>query len=196
MIKNELPLIGVNVAYHLITNWNTIMTLTYGSPTRTPTGGMFNETMLSGWDLFFVGMGWGSDYAVVDLYDSDSYRPNGLNIYNFPGDTATFAGSSWDDLRANLFSSTTDAEVYSVIASMEAYHYEWEIAAPIVYIHEILAFQLEVIGIDPYLLSRNTQHWELIDIDDSVLPELNSLNPILVLSSIILAPIILRRKIK
>ncbi|MHA1911965.1 MAG: ABC transporter substrate-binding protein [Candidatus Kariarchaeaceae archaeon] len=196
LMENELPLIGVNVAYHQVADWGTIAGMTFSCSTRPPTGGMADETTLSGWDLFFVGLLDGSDYNPFDLYDSNSYLPSGMNFYNFPGDTAIFASSSWDGLLANLYASTTQAEVNNVVALMEAYHYEWEIAAPIFNVHRISMFQLEVTGLDPYLLYKQTQQWELIGLDDVIVPELDSLNPfILVLGSLILA-LILRRRIK
>ena len=160
----ELPKIGIHVALHQGTGWAVIAPLTFNCPTPPPPGGVNNESELTGWDLFFVGLSWDLDYDPSGLFDSASIRPNGDNWYTFPGDTATLNGRSWDELLEDYTSTYDFDERMEKVKLLQDFLYEWEPTAPILYPQTHWGYSSSLIGVDWVLLSFSFQQWERIEI--------------------------------
>jgi hypothetical protein len=164
LLEGQLEKIGIHVPLHLSTGWSTIIPLTFGSEVPCPPGDFgATQSELSGWDLFFVGYSWQLDYKPIGLFDSASIRPFGDNIYNFPGDVATYEGVSWDDLVDGYLNEVDDTVRVERVHKLQEFMYEWEPVATIIYPISVLIYHDTVTGIDALLISITAQQWGRVD---------------------------------
>jgi ABC-type transport system substrate-binding protein len=151
-VAEILPEIGIWVNEHLSTTWGEIGPRTW---TRDDPAPSYSE---GGFDIFFVGYSWDLDVDPTGLFDSASITPNGDNFYNFNQ-------TEYDGL---LLDYTTEMDLTDRITAfkiLQAYMYEWEIVAAIVYPQEHWAYYDGITGFDPLLMSISTEEWDLMGTD-------------------------------
>ncbi|MHA1558023.1 MAG: hypothetical protein ACTSPM_13970, partial [Candidatus Heimdallarchaeota archaeon] len=78
----QLPKIGIEVDVFDHTGWAQISPRTWGHPGPYPVG-TYAE---GGFDILFVGNGWGLDFDPQGVFTSDGLTPNGDNFYQYESD--------------------------------------------------------------------------------------------------------------
>ncbi|MCY3413065.1 MAG: ABC transporter substrate-binding protein [Candidatus Heimdallarchaeota archaeon] len=150
LIAQTLPKIGIYVDAHISTGWEDIIPRTWGQVDPAPS---YNE---GGFDIMFVGYGWDLDFDPTGLYESNSIIPNGDNFYGFNQ-------SEYDDL-LDAYVTELDFESRMIaFKDLQAYMYEWEIVAPIVYPQDHWAYSSSLSGYDSILLSVSACEWDRLD---------------------------------
>ncbi|MHA1828948.1 MAG: hypothetical protein ACTSX6_09920, partial [Candidatus Heimdallarchaeaceae archaeon] len=88
LMEQQLPKIGIGIAFHESTGWGNIAPRTWSYPLidydYIPT---YDK---GGFDILFVGWSWGLDWDPTGLFDTASLVPNGDNFYQY-------INPVWDD---------------------------------------------------------------------------------------------------
>jgi len=79
VIVEELPTIGIGIDVFEQTGWAQISPRTWGHPGPYPIPSYSD----GGFDILFVGWGWGLDINMEGLFDTPSMPPNGDNFYQY-----------------------------------------------------------------------------------------------------------------
>ncbi|MCE7745098.1 MAG: hypothetical protein GPJ52_08205 [Candidatus Heimdallarchaeota archaeon] len=79
IMVEELPTIGIGIDVFDHTGWAQISPRTWGYPGPYPIP-QYSE---GGFDILFVGWGWGLDIDMKGLFDTPSFVPNGDNFYQY-----------------------------------------------------------------------------------------------------------------
>ncbi len=142
----ELPKIGIGVKQHVSTGWGDIIPRTFGADGPP---GLYDD---GGYDIFFVGYGWGLDWDPTGLYEESSFLPTGGNFYNYVNHTLE-----------NLISNYTteldpDVRIEKAHAVQKAIHDDLPVI-PLVYPSSMWAWNKDVSGIDGILISTSSQEW-------------------------------------
>ncbi|MCH8906912.1 MAG: hypothetical protein IH840_07465 [Candidatus Heimdallarchaeota archaeon] len=155
----ELPKIGIGVKEHVSTGWAEIIPRTFGwegtGETLIP---LYDE---GGYDILFVGYGWGVDWNPLGVYDSSGRhdRTSGGNFYNFDVDEEqTPIGQLVRDYVAEI-----DFSLKVEIGN--ALHRELYTNIPIIPIirpQSHWAYNSEIGNLDFLLLSMSAAEWELV----------------------------------
>ncbi|NHJ32868.1 MAG: hypothetical protein FK732_08395 [Asgard group archaeon] len=77
LMVEQLPKIGIGVDVFDHTGWSQISPRSWGHPVPPPT---YDE---GGFDILFIGWGWGLDIDFVGLFDTPSIPPDGDNHYSY-----------------------------------------------------------------------------------------------------------------
>lgn len=155
LLVQNLPKIGIGVTTHLSTDWATIIPRTFGSDVKP--GNHEND----GFDLFFVGYSWDLDVDPFGLYESTSLRPNGGNYHNFVND-------EYDELIPTYTSELDLDKRIDAFKLVQAFYFEWEIVAPIIYPQDHWAYDADLGGYDSVLLSISSGEWDLIGSEEAI----------------------------
>ncbi len=146
LFVNELPKIGIGVKQHVSTGWGDIIPRTFGADGPP---GLYDE---GGYDIFFVGYGWGLDWDPTGLYEESNFLPTGGNFYNYVNHTL-------ENLIGNYTTELDpDARIEKAHAVQKAIHDDLPVI-PIVYPQSHWAWSERIQGIDPILLSTSSQEW-------------------------------------
>ncbi len=142
----ELPKIGIGVKQHVSTGWGDIIPRTFGADD--PPDLYDND----GFDILFVGYGWGLDWDPTGLYEEDSFLPSGGNFYNYVNHTL-------EELIQN-YTTATDVTQRNDYAKevQKAIHDDLPVI-PIVYPKSQWGWLKIIEGIDGLLLSTSSQEW-------------------------------------
>ncbi len=79
LMVEQLPTIGIEIDVFDHTSWAQISPRTWGYPGPYPIP-QYSE---GGFDILFVGWGWGFDIDMIGLFDTPSMPPNGDNFYQY-----------------------------------------------------------------------------------------------------------------
>ena len=79
LMVEQLPKIGIGIDVFDHTGWSQISPRTWGYPGPYPIPSYEN----GGYDILFIGWGWGLDVDFTGLFDSPSITPNGDNFYQY-----------------------------------------------------------------------------------------------------------------
>ncbi len=142
----ELPKIGIGVTKHVSTGWGDIQPRTFGSdvPPKSYDKG--------GFDVFFVGYGWGLDWDPTGLYEKSNWRPVGGNFYNYNNRTLENAISNYTSTLDPVKRTEWAVKVQQLI------HQDLPVI-PIVYPKSQWAWSDTLTGIDALLLSTSSLEW-------------------------------------
>lgn len=155
----ELPKIGIGVKEHVTTGWGEIIPRTFG---WTGTG----ETLVplyddDGFDILFVGHGWGFDYNPQGLYDATGRHDTtaGGNYYNFDVDEIQ---SDMGTLVADYLSEFDFTKRIQKVKLVQAELYKFKPVLPILYPLSHWGYRNDIRYIDLLLLSISSVEWELV----------------------------------
>lgn len=168
-----LPGIGIGVKEHVSTGWAEIIPRTFGwSGTGEALVALYDD---GGFDILFVGLGWGFDYNPQGLYDATGRHDTtgGGNFYNFDVDEVqTEIGSLIRDYLSELDFQLRIDKVKLIQAEL----YKFKPVLPILYPQSHWGFNSDLGGYDALLMSISATEWELMtkgkDIFESEEPEL------------------------
>jgi ABC-type transport system substrate-binding protein len=122
LMVEELPKIGIEIDVADGTGWAQISPRTWGHPGPYPIP-QYSE---GGFDILFVGWGWGLDLNMEGLYDTPSFVPNGDNFYQYSRPEMDWAIGNYSN------SYLVDDRVYWA-KKIQEYLYEDVPAATIIY---------------------------------------------------------------
>jgi len=91
LMVSQLPKIGIGIEVFDLTGWSQIYPRTFNYPGPYP---IPNYTQ-GGYDILFMGWGWGLDFDPTGLYDSPCITPIGDNIYQYFNPEMDLAISSY-----------------------------------------------------------------------------------------------------
>ncbi len=149
LIAQSLPKIGIGVTQVVSTGWSEIIPRTFGAGSPP---GLYDD---GGYDIFFIFYSWSLDFNPTGLYESTSLIPNGNNFYNFKN-------SAYDSL-VKTYTQELDLEKrIDAFHDLQAFYYEWEIVAPIVYPQDHWVYADDLVGYDSVLLSTTQAQWDRI----------------------------------
>ncbi len=149
LVAQTLPKIGIGVTQHVSTGWGEIIPRTFGADAPP---GLYDD---GGYDIFFVGYGWDLDVDPTGLYESTSLLPSGGNFYNFKN-------TEYDAL-IKTYTQELDLEKrIEAFHNVQAFYYEWEIVAPIIYPQDHWAYAEDLVGYDSVMLSTSNAQWDRI----------------------------------
>ncbi|MCY3410860.1 MAG: ABC transporter substrate-binding protein [Candidatus Heimdallarchaeota archaeon] len=155
LVAETLPKIGIYVDAHHSVGWEEIGPRTWDRATPAPA---YSE---GGFDVMFVGYGWDLDVDPTGLFDSASITPNGDNFYNFNN-------SEYDSLLDDYVTEMDLEDRIAAFEELQAFMFEWEIVAPIVYPQDHWAYYDGLKGYDSTLLSISAAEWDLMSTDKQV----------------------------
>lgn len=157
LFVSELPKIGIGVKQYLSTGWGEIIPRTFGA---TSPPGLYDE---GGYDLFYVSYSWGFDWDPTGLYEQSSFLPNGGNFYNYVNQTL-------EQLILDYTSETNaSARIEKSKLVQKAIHDDLPVI-PIIYLADHWAWDENVTGLDPVLLSAMQQNWGAVSTLDAGTP--------------------------
>ncbi len=113
LMVEQLPKIGIAVDTFDHTSWAQISPRTWGFPGPYP----IPTYAEGGYDLFFVGWGWGLDWDPTGLYDTPAITPNGDNFYQY-------SNPAMDNAIGNYTSSFVLADRIEYAEEIQAILYE------------------------------------------------------------------------
>ncbi len=163
LIELELAKIGINVSYNDMTGWTNISTRTWAYPVGVnysyiPT---YDE---GGYDILFVGWGWGLDWDPTGLYDTASIVLAGDNFYQF-------SNPDYDSFHNDYLTSSNPTQRISSLMEMQAV-LDFELPSiPLVYGKELLGIRDSISGIDTTLIvstSHRSEFW-VDSIDNTII---------------------------
>jgi len=137
LFAQELPKIGVIVEDLVFTGWDEISPRTWSNPGPYP--------ILShdegGYDMLFVGWGWGYDWNPTGLYDIPSIVPNGDNFYQYEN-------SYYDQVLSDLTNEIDIGNRINLAHEMQSILYNDLPSIPIVYSKDV------------YVIDSNLQNYD------------------------------------
>ncbi|MBY8999832.1 MAG: hypothetical protein KGD64_02860 [Candidatus Heimdallarchaeota archaeon] len=161
LMEQQLPKIGIGVAFHESTGWGNIGPRTWDYPLLDydyiPT---YEQ---GGYDLFFVGWSWGLDFDPTGLYDTASMIPNGDNHYQYSN---PLYDTKLDQYLTELDDDTREGYAHELQAML----YEDLPAICLVYPRSLFGFKEGLVGIDGLLIASSNhraEYWD--DPDDHII---------------------------
>ena len=151
MLEEELPKLGIHVAFNAIESWSYIMPITIFAEESLP-GFLINETHLGGWDLLFVG--------AVPVGGMDI---NPSQIFGTFSAYANILYTGFYNLSMVYLNELDRTEQLLVFQELQALFYDWEASIPIVYPVSALTMLDTVSGVDGVLMTNTEQQWEIVD---------------------------------
>ncbi len=129
MMRDLLPTIGIGIDVYDVTGWVQISPRTWGHPGPYPIG-TYAE---GGFDVLFVGWGWGLDIDFTGVFDTPAWPPNGDNHYQY-------SRPEMDWALGNYSESFVLADKIQHTHKIQALLYEDVPAATIFYPEDVFAF--------------------------------------------------------
>ena len=157
----DLPKIGIGVKDHFSTGWAELIIRTFGFPS----GGYVPLFDDGGFDVFFVGYGWGLDWNPLGLYDSTTSHNGGRgpNFYNFdqlPSQLSDPSLTSDIEELVEEYLTTLDFSLrMQVLRELQLELHTYIPVVPIVYPQSHWGYD-DVENIDWLLLSVSALEWE------------------------------------
>ncbi len=154
LMENQLPKIGIGIAFHESTGWGNIMPRTWSYPVGEEGKYDYIPTYdQGGFDILFVGWSWGLDWDPTGLYDTASMVPKGDNMYQYSNPT-------YDSKLLEYTSELDDTARIAKAHELQAILYDDLPAITIVYPRDLYGFSDKLSGIDPILLSSTSARYE------------------------------------
>ncbi|NHJ33286.1 MAG: hypothetical protein FK732_10505 [Asgard group archaeon] len=153
LMVEQLPKIGIEIDVFDHTGWAQISPRTWGHPGPYP----IKSYAEGGYDLFFIGNGWGLDFDPTGVFTSDGLTPAGDNFYQYTNVEFDWAVSNY-----------TQAFVYAdriqYAEEIQEWLYEDQPSIAIIYKISLIAHKPGLTGWDPLLWQSSQQpmeDWEL-----------------------------------
>ncbi|MCK4845298.1 MAG: hypothetical protein KAS95_06475, partial [Candidatus Heimdallarchaeota archaeon] len=162
MIESELAKIGINVSYHEQTGWANITPRTWAYPVGVdfdyiPT---YDE---GGFDVLFVGWGWGLDWDPTGLYDTASIVPAGDNMYQY-------SDAAYDALLLEYTSELDATARIPLVKQIQQKLYDDLPSITLIYPKSLFGIAADVTGYDELLIATSSQRAEnWVEPDDNIL---------------------------
>jgi len=113
LMVEQLPKIGIEVDVFDHTSWSQIYPRTWDYPGPYP----IPSYAEGGFDILFVGWGWGLDWDPTGLFNTDGIVPNGDNFYQY-------SSQAMDDAIGNYTASFITADRIEYAKDIQAQLYE------------------------------------------------------------------------
>ncbi|HUU78066.1 MAG TPA: ABC transporter substrate-binding protein [candidate division Zixibacteria bacterium] len=149
LMVEQLPKIGIEVDVFDHTGWAQISPRTwgYGGPYPIPT---YEE---GGYDVLFIGNGWGLDFDPTGLFTTDGFTPDGNNFYQYSNPEMDWAIGNYS--QAFVFADRMDwAE------EIQAILFEDQPSIALCYETNLFPYDEELTGWDPLLWASEYQPME------------------------------------
>ncbi|MHA1156933.1 MAG: ABC transporter substrate-binding protein [Candidatus Heimdallarchaeota archaeon] len=153
LMVEQLPKIGIEVDVFDHTGWAQISPRTWGHPGPYPVG-TYAE---GGFDILFVGNGWGLDFDPQGVFTSDGLTPNGDNFYQYESD-------AMDNAVGNYSQAFVFADRMEYAKEIQALLLEDQPSIAIVYETSLFPHTEELTGWDPLLWASEYQPMETWEI--------------------------------
>ncbi|UJG42306.1 MAG: ABC transporter substrate-binding protein [Candidatus Heimdallarchaeum endolithica] len=165
LMENQLPKIGIGIAFHESTGWGNIMPRTWSYPVGEE--GKFDYIPTyedGGYDILFVGWSWGLDWDPTGLYDTASIVPAGDNMYQYSNPT-------YDAKLVEYTSELDDTARIAKAKELQAILYDDLPSITLIYPREVFGFAKTLSGIDTLLLGTSAQrpeNWRTTESDSTI----------------------------
>ncbi|UJG39653.1 MAG: ABC transporter substrate-binding protein [Candidatus Heimdallarchaeum aukensis] len=165
LMENQLPKIGIGIAFHESTGWGNIMPRTWAYPVGEE--GKFDYIPTyedGGYDILFVGWSWGLDWDPTGLYDSASIVPAGDNMYQYSNPT-------FDEKLVEYTTELDDTARIAKAKELQAILYDDLPAITLIYPREVFGFSKALSGIDTLLLGTSAhrpENWRTTEADSTI----------------------------
>ncbi|MHA1407687.1 MAG: hypothetical protein ACTSSG_09960, partial [Candidatus Heimdallarchaeaceae archaeon] len=151
LMEQQLPKIGIGIAFHESTGWGNIAPRTWSYPlidyNYIPT---YDK---GGFDILFVGWSWGLDWDPTGLFDTASLVPNGDNFYQY-------INPVWDDTLDEYLTALDPTVREQKAHDLQAILYEDNPCICLVYPRSLFGFRDTVTGIDGLLIASSNHRAE------------------------------------
>ena len=171
MWELEVPKIGIGIKDHFATGWATIIPRTFGYSVGSSLVPLYDD---GGYDVLFVGYGWGLDWNPQGLYDSSGSHKDGGggNFYNFDLTPAQEADPSLtsdvEELVTDYLSTLDFTTRLEIVSDLQHELYNHIPAIPILYPQSHWGFRDNIYDIDPILISVSALEWEDVLMSDNL----------------------------
>ncbi|MHA1874350.1 MAG: ABC transporter substrate-binding protein [Candidatus Heimdallarchaeaceae archaeon] len=165
LMENQLPKIGIGIAFHESTGWGNIMPRTWSYPVGED--GKFDYIPTyedGGYDILFVGWSWGLDWDPTGLYDTGSIVPAGDNMYQYSNPT-------YDTKLVEYTSELDDTARIAKAKELQAILYDDLPSITLIYPREVFGFAKTLSGIDTLLLGTSAhrpENWRTTETDSTI----------------------------
>jgi len=149
IMVEQLPKIGIEVDVFDHTGWSQISPRTWGYPGPYP----IPTYAEGGFDILFVGYGWGLDIDLTGVFDTNGITPNGDNFYQY-------SSQEMDDAIGNYTQAFVLADRLEYAKDIQALLYEDQPSIPIVYSTSLFPHDDDLTGWDPLLWASNYEPME------------------------------------
>jgi len=153
IMVEQLPKIGIEVDVFDHTSWSQISPRTWGYPGPYPIPS-YEE---GGYDILFVGYGWGLDIDLTGVFDTAGITPNGDNFYQY-------SNPEMDWAIGNYTQAFVLSDRLEYAKDIQAMLYEDQPSIPIIYSTSLFPHDEDLTGWDPLLWASNYQPMEEWDI--------------------------------
>ncbi|MCG3252366.1 MAG: hypothetical protein KAX09_00840 [Candidatus Heimdallarchaeota archaeon] len=153
LMVEQLPKIGIDIDVFDHTGWAQISPRTWGHPGPYPVPSYAE----GGYDLFFIGNGWGLDFDPTGVFTTDGITPLGDNFYQYSNPEFDWAVSNYTQSFVNA-----DRVYYAEL--IQEILYEDQPSIAIIYKISLYAHAPGMVGWDPLLWASSQQpmeDWEL-----------------------------------
>ncbi|MHA1125799.1 MAG: ABC transporter substrate-binding protein [Candidatus Heimdallarchaeota archaeon] len=156
LMVEQLPRIGIGIDIFDHTSWSQIIPRTWGHPGPYPIPSYEN----GGYDILFVGWGWGLDFNPTGLFDTPSIVPNGDNFYQY-------SSQAMDDAINNYTSTFRAVDRIEYAKDIQALLYEDLPQISIIYPIALYPYTEGFTGWDGLLWASSYQSMENWSIGDA-----------------------------
>lgn len=153
LMVEQLPKIGIAVDVFDHTGWAQISPRTWGHPGPYPVPS-YSE---GGFDILFVGNGWGLDFDPQGVFTSDGLTPNGDNFYQYES-------TAMDNVIGNYSQAFVFADRMEYAKEIQALLLEDQPSIAIVYETSLFPHDEDLTGWDPLLWASEYQPMETWEI--------------------------------
>ena len=170
MWVNDLKKIGIGVTEYIRTGWTDIIPRTFGYAVGNSLVPLYDD---GGYDVLFVGYGWGLDWNPQGLYDSDGSHLDGGggNFYNFDLTPAQIADKSLtsdvEEIVADYLSTLDFTTRIEIVQDLQAELHQYIPVIAILYPQSHWGMSTSLVNIDPLLLSVSALEWDQVTQSDS-----------------------------
>ncbi|MHA1353441.1 MAG: ABC transporter substrate-binding protein, partial [Candidatus Heimdallarchaeaceae archaeon] len=155
LMEEELPKIGIGIAYHETTGWGNIIPRTWMYPVGEEGYYDYIPTYEEGgYDILFIGWNWLIDWDPTDRFDSASIVPAGDNMYQYNN-------PEFDKKLEEYVTELDDSARIAKGKELQAILYDDLPAITILYPREIYVLNKSISGIDTHLLSDSDHRAEI-----------------------------------
>ena len=157
--QQELPKIGIGVNSYENVGWDVIVPRTFGYEDENATTSQYPVPLWDdgGYDVLFVGYGWGLDWDPTGLYEESSFVPTGGNFYNYVNSTTEAVISKYitetDVVQRNAYAKQIQKAIHDDLPVI-----------PLVYPESLWGFSDKLQGMDALLLSVSAPEWDLVTV--------------------------------
>jgi ABC-type transport system substrate-binding protein len=149
LMVEQLPKIGIGIDVFDHTGWAQISPRTWGHPGPYPVPSYAE----GGYDLFFIGNGWGLDFDPTGVFTSDGITPAGDNFYQYEN-------PEFDWAVGNYTQSFVYADRIQYAEEIQYWLYEDQPSIAIIYDTSLFAHKPGLTGWDPLLWASSQQPME------------------------------------